>query len=255
MSDQWESPFDTDSPAPRRRVQPARRAKQPILSKESPLSVFDPSPQDPRQQSQQQSPQQQSQQQSPQPVVRHRGFDRHRRISNGIIAYNIIFLAIFISAAVCCGYYAWMDDTSVTERQRSMLSAASVASAGGAVSSLMCLAYVARRKPGSFVFVDAPWYVPFVIMGSAVVPAAICGTFYMDDELRGVGSSQSLQADVADLIADPTNTAAQEKVISDLTGTGLLGAHERDLAAFSIGLGIIGVTIPWLGTSAVSWCP
>lgn len=250
MSDQWESPFDPGSPelqGPRRptRQQPPRRAKRPIQTQESPLSEFYPTPQQ-----QQQSPQQ------PSPgMVRHRGPDRHRRISNGIIAYNIVFLAIFISAAVGCGYYAWMDDTSVTERQRSVLSAASVASAGGVVSSLMCLAYVARRKPDSFVFVNAPWYVPFVIMGSAVVPAAICGTFYMDDELRGVGTSHSLNADVAALIADPTSTAAQAQVISDLTGTGLLGAHERDLAAFSIGLGIIGVTIPWLGTSAVSWCP
>jgi hypothetical protein len=181
--------------------------------------------------------------------------DRHRRISNGIIAFNVVFLAVFITAACTCGVYGWGPRYGTeTLQQRNILATASVASCAGVVSSLMCLAYVARRPPGSFAFVRAPWYVPLVIMGSAIVPAAICGTFYMDDQLSGVRTSPSLTADVEAFVASPSPEGRQ-KVIDGVTGTGLLGAHERDLAAFSIGLGVIGVTIPWLGTSAVSWCP
>jgi hypothetical protein len=147
------------------------------------------------------------------------GYDRGTKISRAIVAFNIVFLAVFIAGAVLCGYYAWNGSSKASPKQRNMLAAGSVASCGGAVASAMCLAYIARQ-PDGFHFVDAPWYVPFVVMLGGGAAAAVCGDMYSKQYAK----------------ADKLNKVGQS------------------LAGFSTGLGIVGVTLPWLGTSAVSWC-
>ena len=147
------------------------------------------------------------------------GYDRGAKISRAIVAFNVVFLAVFIVGAALCGYYAWNGSSKASPKQRNMLAAGSVASCGGAVASAMCLAYIAQQ-PDGFHFVDAPWYVPFVVMLGGGAAAAVCGDMYSKQYAK----------------ADKLNKVGQS------------------LAGFSTGLGIVGVTLPWLGTSAVSWC-
>ncbi len=144
---------------------------------------------------------------------------RGGRVRDAIVAFNCVLVAGFIACATTTGYYSLRSRRfSHDPPAQHLLQAGFSASLAALLSALLCIGFVWRPN-GRMPSVDQPLFVPLIIMCFAAVPAIVCGVKFKS--IRGVSRQDN-----------------EDQL--------------RELLGFTASLSVVGVTLPWFCTAAVS---